>query len=150
MKKSKHRDTLLFGFSVKGKRASIKLNNLALDMLLLVRHWGNLCRLMHFFYLPFRMESCDRTKIRNGRLSVETVLPDIKIFLCDFHREQWSEAAVQRCCKFTEEHPCRSAISISCFALQHGCSPVNLLHIFRTLFPENTSWRLLFNHRICK
>ena len=29
--------------------------------------------------------------------------------------------------------------------LWHGCSPVNLLHIFRTLFPENTSGRLLLN-----
>ena len=29
-------------------------------------------------------------------------------------------------------------------ALQHGCSPVNLLHIFRTPFPKNTSeWLLL-------
>ena len=29
-------------------------------------------------------------------------------------------------------------------ALRHGCSPVNLLHIFRTLFPINTSgWLLL-------
>ena len=27
--------------------------------------------------------------------------------------------------------------------LRHGCSPVNLLHIFRTLFPENTSGGLL-------
>ena len=27
-------------------------------------------------------------------------------------------------------------------ALQHGCSPVNLLHIFRTPFPKNTSVRL--------
>ena len=25
----------------------------------------------------------------------------------------------------------------------HGCSPVNLLHIFRTPFPTNTSWWLL-------
>ena len=24
-------------------------------------------------------------------------------------------------------------------ALRHGCSPVNLLHIFRTPFPKNTS-----------
>ena len=31
------------------------------------------------------------------------------------------------------------------FALQHGCSPVNLLHIFRTLFSTNTSGRLLRN-----
>ena len=29
-------------------------------------------------------------------------------------------------------------------ALRHGCSPVNLLHIFRTPFPKNTSgWLLL-------
>ena len=28
-------------------------------------------------------------------------------------------------------------------ALRHGCSPVNLLHIFRTPFPRNTSWWLL-------
>ena len=26
---------------------------------------------------------------------------------------------------------------------RHGCSPVNLLHIFRTSFPKNTSGRLL-------
>ena len=29
------------------------------------------------------------------------------------------------------------------FALWHGCSPVNSLHIFRTQFPKNTSRRLL-------
>ena len=29
------------------------------------------------------------------------------------------------------------------FALWHGCSPVNLLHITRTPFPKNTSVRLL-------
>ena len=28
-------------------------------------------------------------------------------------------------------------------ALRHGCSPVNLLHIFRTPFPKNTSVGLL-------
>ena len=28
-------------------------------------------------------------------------------------------------------------------ALRHGCSPVILLHIFRTLFLKNTSWWLL-------
>ena len=27
--------------------------------------------------------------------------------------------------------------------LRHGCSPVNLLHNFRTPFPKNTSGRLL-------
>ena len=29
--------------------------------------------------------------------------------------------------------------------LRHGCSPVNLLHIFRAAFPRNTSgWLILF------
>ena len=27
--------------------------------------------------------------------------------------------------------------------LRHGCSPVNLQHIFRTTFPKNTAGRLL-------
>ena len=36
-------------------------------------------------------------------------------------------------------HPCRSVVSVRLFcnfieiALRHGCSPVNLLHVFRTL-----------------
>ena len=49
------------------------------------------------------------------------------------------------CSKFTGEHPCRSAISIFIeIALWHGCSPVNLLQIFRTPFSRNTSgWLLL-------
>ena len=29
--------------------------------------------------------------------------------------------------------------------LRHGCSPINLLHIFRTSFPKNTSGWLLLN-----
>ena len=56
------------------------------------------------------------------------------------------------CSKFTGEHPCRSAISIKLLcnfieiALPHGCSPVNLLHIFRAPFSRNTSgWLLLFS-----
>ena len=53
------------------------------------------------------------------------------------------------CSKPTGEHPRRSAISIKLqsnfteIALRHGCSPVNLLHIFRTSFLKNTSGRLL-------
>ena len=48
------------------------------------------------------------------------------------------------CSKFTGEHACRSVISIKplCnfieIALLHSCSPVNLTHIFRTVFlPEH-------------
>ena len=50
--------------------------------------------------------------------------------------------------KFIGEHPCRSAISIKLLwnfteiAFRHRCSPVNLLHIFRT--PLNGCfWHLL-------
>ena len=39
--------------------------------------------------------------------------------------------------KFTGEHTCRS-VTIE-ITLRHGCSPVNLLHIFRTPFPKNTA-----------
>ena len=48
--------------------------------------------------------------------------------------------------KFTEEPLCQSVISIKVIKqlyieikLWRGCSPVNLLHNFRTLFPKNTS-----------
>ena len=53
--------------------------------------------------------------------------------------------------KCTGEHPCQSVISIKLqinfieITLQHGCSPVNLLHIFRAPCPRNTSgWLLLY------
>ena len=53
--------------------------------------------------------------------------------------------------KFTEERSYRSVISVKLLSnftettLQHGCSPVNLPHIFRTHFPKNISgWLLLF------
>ena len=54
------------------------------------------------------------------------------------------------CSKFTGEHPCRSEISIKLLCsfieitLRRGCSPITLLHIFRTPFIKNTSgWLLL-------
>ena len=54
------------------------------------------------------------------------------------------------CSKFTREHPCRSTISIKFqsnfieITLRHRCSPVTLLHIFRTPFLNNAfGWLLL-------
>ena len=53
------------------------------------------------------------------------------------------------CNKFTEEHLRQNVTSIKLQSnfiektFQHGCSPVNMLHIFRTSFPKNTSGRLL-------
>ena len=49
----------------------------------------------------------------------------------------FGKVVLKICSKYTGKHPCRSA-------LRHGCSPVNLKHIFRTPFPRNTSrWLLL-------
>ena len=67
------------------------------------------------------------------------------------HPEVFSRKGVLKICsKFTGEHSCRSAVSITLqsnfidIALRHGCSPVNLLLFFRTPFPRNTSdWLLL-------
>ena len=57
--------------------------------------------------------------------------------------------------KIYRRTPCRSTISIKLqsnfieIRLRHGCSPVNLLHIFRTPFLEDTSgWLLLKISRI--
>ena len=55
------------------------------------------------------------------------------------------------CSQFTGEHPCQSAISIKLLCsfieitFRHGCSPVNLLHIFKNLFI-----RMFLNGCFCK
>ena len=49
-------------------------------------------------------------------------------------------------CKFTGEHPCQSMMLCNFIVntFWRGCSPANLLHIFRTSNPKNTSgWLLL-------
>ena len=72
------------------------------------------------------------------------------------YRSSTSEVFLQKadlkiCKKLKGKQPCRSAISIKLLCnfieitLRHRCSPVNLLHIFRTSFPKNTSRRLLLN-----
>ena len=47
------------------------------------------------------------------------------------------------CSKFTGEHPCQCAISIKLLCTLHGCSPVNLLLVFKISFLKNTSGGLL-------
>ena len=65
------------------------------------------------------------------------------------------KGALKICSKFTGEHPCRSVISIKllCYfteiALWHGCSLVNLLHMFRTHFYKNTYGGLLLESTLC-
>ena len=61
------------------------------------------------------------------------------------------KAVLKICSKFTGKHPCGSVISIKLqsnfieITLQHGCSPVNMLHIFRAPFSNNTSGQLLLS-----
>ena len=51
--------------------------------------------------------------------------------------------------KFTRGHPCESVTLMKLqsnfieITLPHGCSPVNLLHIFRTTFHKKTSGEML-------
>ena len=56
--------------------------------------------------------------------------------------------------KFTGVHLCWSTPKLQSnfteIALRHGCSPVNLLHIFRTTFLKNTSGWLLLKATIVK
>ena len=58
--------------------------------------------------------------------------------------------------KFTGEHSCRNMISIKVqsnfieITLRHGCSPVNLLHIFRAPFAKNISEGLLLYLEPCQ
>ena len=53
------------------------------------------------------------------------------------------------CSKLIGEHA--SVILIkSQSTLRYGCSPVNLLHFFRTRFPKNTIEQLLIKARLSK
>ena len=55
-----------------------------------------------------------------------------------------SKDILKICSKFTGEHPCRSWFSnFIDVTFGHGCSPVNLLHIFRAPFYNNNSGGLL-------
>ena len=65
------------------------------------------------------------------------------------------KAVLKICSKFTVEHACRSVISMKLLfnfvkiTLTHVCSPVNLLHIFRTPFYKNTGRGLLLDVSQC-
>ena len=71
------------------------------------------------------------------------------------HQKRPPEVFLQKgvlkiCSKFTGEHQCNSVILIKLLrsfieiTFRHGCSPANLLHIFRIPFYKNTSGGLLF------
>ena len=78
---------------------------------------------------------------------IEDFMKNLKQPSRDILRKKCSEMKI--CNKFAREHPCRSATSIKLLcsfiktALRHGCSSVNLLHVFITLFLTDTSEGLL-------
>ena len=102
--------------------------------------------MINSFWVCFKsLELCSVCKVLRCALSVTIHYiyrrSRPKVFLGKF--------TLKICSKFTGEHACRDAISIKLLnnlieiVLGHGCSPVNLLHIFRTPFPKNTSGGLL-------
>ena len=64
----------------------------------------------------------------------------VRSFRSSYSEVFLGKGALKICSKFTGEHPCWSVISIKVICniievtLRHGCSPVNLLHIFRAPF----------------
>ena len=92
----------------------------------------------------------------NKVLQKENLLQDNLLKMCSRnYRSNHSEVFLGKSVlkigsKFTGEHPCQWVISIKLLcnfieiALWHGCSPLNLLQIFRTPFLKITSeWLLL-------
>ena len=85
------------------------------------------------------------------RRSEELLVRDILSNFCLLSKFQTQvflrKGVLKICSKFTGEHPCRNAISIKLLCnsieilLRHGCSPANLLHIFRINFSKKTSGR---------
>ena len=75
---------------------------------------------------------CLTTEQQQGQLKAIK----LKIFRSSPSEVSVRKSVMKTCSKFTGEQPCRSVVLIklqSSFievALRHGCSPVNLLHIF--------------------
>ena len=73
----------------------------------------------------------------------------ITSFRSNRSRVSLRKGVLKICSKFTGEHPHRSVISIKLLCsfieitLRYECSPLNLLHIFRTSFPKSTFARLV-------
>ena len=92
-------------------------------------------------------------------LNMSHAIHNVTVQVYEFLLQQQPSQDVPRkkiCNNFTGEHHFQSVISIKLLcnfieiALWHGCSPANLLHIFRTLFSRNTSgWLLLIFPKFC-
>ena len=52
----------------------------------------------------------------------------LKYFKCDFNKATWHGSFIE-------------------ITLQHGCSPVNLLHIYKNIFSLERFWRAAFVYK---
>ena len=96
-----------------------------------------------FFWSVFSRIWTEYGKIWGICIPFQLLLSCMNVFL--------GKGVLKICNKFTGEHPCRSVVSIKLqsnfvkITLWHGSSPENLLQIYRTPFPKNTSGRLLLD-----
>ena len=107
-----------------------------------------------YFYQTLNVKSNNSQELKkiSACLSILNALPTV----INYFQKQPSRGVLEKgilkiCSKVAGEHPCRSTIVIKLqsnfieIVIRHGCSPVNLLYIFRTPFPKNTSgWLLLY------
>ena len=121
-----------------------------------------------FNHLPFRKTK--KSTVHEKEISSKVVILSQSIATRNnTDQKQPSRRVLRKRCsenmlQIYRRHLCRSAISIKLqssfieitpcnfieITLRHGCSSVNLLHIFRTHFLKNTSGWLLLPGAICK
>ena len=104
----------------------------------------NLATFHRFFFSPIRYFitwNISRSNLISNSFSIERVC----IFRSSPPELFLGKGVLKIRSKFTGQNQCRSVISMKLqinfidITLRHGCSPLNLLHIFRTPFPKNTS-----------
>ena len=102
-------------------------------------------------YIQRAIKNCDCEKaflIVDGNKKVllfnETILNIIRNFIPHETQKQPSRDVLRKRCSENMQQIYRHEI-----APRHGCSPINLLHIFRTPFPRNNSGWLLLETVTC-
>ena len=138
MVRSSHPQVFLW----EGEHLCQSVISIKLQGTLLKSHFGMgvSCKFLYIFRTPF-------LKNTSGWLLLNVFVKNsIRYFRSSRPEVFLGKSALKICSKFTGEHPCRSAIwkkllfNFYEIALSHGCSPVNLRNICRTV----EEWRSMF------